>query len=86
MLAAQVVHAAGESSPGELPAGTHAVVLSAGTVGLHALSERLTSESVPHSPIIENDPPYENQLMAIGITPARKEEIYPYVRKFELLK
>lgn len=29
LLAAQVVHAAGESSPGDLPEGTHAVVLAA---------------------------------------------------------
>ena len=80
------MHAAGESSPGELPADTHAVVLSADTVGLSALSARLTSESVPHSTVIENDPPYTNQLLAIGIAPDSKEAIYPYVRKFKLLK
>ena len=86
LLAAQCVHAAGESSPGNLSPGTHAVVLGTDSEGLHKLRERLEQADVPHHAIIENDPPYTDQLLAIGICPAEKGEIYKHVSSLPLLR
>ena len=68
--AAQIVHAAGESSPGDLPSGTFAVVLSVPTeLGLRAVAARLTAAGLPFVEIVESDEPYSGQLMAIGVRP-----------------
>lgn len=69
-LAAQVVHAAGESSPGKLPEGTFAVVLEVDSEAqLIALRARLTLASVEHVIITEPDPPWYGAATAIGIAP-----------------
>lgn len=85
LLSAQCVHAAGESSPGNIPAGTHAVVLGCSYEELTALAARLPKD-VSHVLIHENDAPYEGQLMAIGFTPAPRAVVYPYVRSLRLLR
>lgn len=87
MLAAQIVHAAGETSTGDLPAGTHAVVLGVDSEeALKFLSRKLRAACVPHKPIIENDAPYTDQWMALGLSPAPKGCIYPHVKHLDLVK
>lgn len=87
VLAAQTVHAAGESSPGGLPEGTNAVVLGVpDEAALEAVSKRLTLAGTKHVRIVENDPPYTGQLMAIGCVPGRKEVIGRALRHLKLLR
>ncbi len=79
VAAAQLVHAAGESSPGLLPPGTFAVVLSvAGERELVMLADRLRAGGVGFTAVFESDPPHSNQLMAIGVRPGRRSKL----RKF----
>ena len=69
-LAAQLIHAAGASSPGALPPDTRAIALMVdGEAELALLAERLELASVPHVMIREPDPPWSGALMAIGIPP-----------------
>ncbi len=69
-LAAQLVHAAGESSPGDLTHTTFAVVLSAKDEShLERIEQGLRSKNIPHSAIREPDLPWKGALMAIGICP-----------------
>lgn len=69
-MAAQLVHAAGESSPGNLPNATHAIVLSAkDEQELLEIEKKLIAAQVPHHAIREPDEPWKNALMAIGIVP-----------------
>jgi len=84
-LAAQITHAAGESSPGNLPPKTFAVVLGVDRDDLVLVHKRLKKHGIEHELIIENDPPYRNQLMAIGIVPCPKKCVYPYLRDLRLL-
>lgn len=82
-----MTHAAGESSPGSLPAGTYAVVLAAeGPEQLAKLQDALEAASVPHRAIVENDPPYSGQLMAIGLAPAPKSTLKGLLRRCQLLR
>lgn len=75
-MAAQLVHAAGESSPGNLSEGTHAVVL-----GVHSEEELLVLEQkllefrVEYKAIREPDAGWNNQLMSIGISPTVKTPV-----------
>lgn len=87
-LAAQVVHAAGESSPGRLPAGTRAVVLAArDEAHLAALALALRRLAIPHHPIREPDPPHLGALMAIGIVPlADRRRLQPVTGQLPLLR
>ena len=69
-IAAQLIHAAGASSPGALPAATRAVALMVDTEAeLALLAERLELAEIPHVAIREPDPPWSGALMAIGILP-----------------
>jgi peptidyl-tRNA hydrolase len=87
LLAAMVVHAAGESSPGNLAAGTHAVVLAAkDEATLRAAAERLTRAGIQHVCIDEPDAPYDGALMAIGVLPARKEVVRKALSSLPLLR
>jgi len=86
LMAAQVCHAAGESSPGALPAGTYAVVLEASQEALGALEAQLQLAGVPHRSIRENDPPWNGALLAIGICPQLKKEVKRFVSSLPLLK
>lgn len=72
-MAAQLVHAAGESSPGNLPEGTHAIVLGVQSEEeLLILEQRLIEFEVEHRSIREPDAGWNNQLMSIGLTPTVK--------------
>lgn len=86
MLAAQVTHAAGESSSGDLSPGTYAVVLQAEPSALIAIEQRLLAASVPHRAIRESDAPYAEQLMAIGLRPAPRKEVEQHVSSLPLLR
>ncbi|MBL4849738.1 MAG: hypothetical protein JKY65_29770 [Planctomycetes bacterium] len=70
VLAAQLVHAAGESAPGDLLAGTRAVVLAVSDEGgLLRVAERLEERRISHVCIREPDAPWHGQAMAIGLAP-----------------
>lgn len=86
LMAAQVCHAAGESSPGNLPAGTYAVVLETSPVALAALEAKLQLAGIPHRSIRENDAPYDGELLAIGICPCLKKEVKRFVSALPLVK
>lgn len=87
LLAAQVVHAAGESAPQRLPPGTYAIVLSVeGPAELEALAARLGARNVRHTLIRENDPPYSGQATAIGVEPARRSVLARHLSSLPLLR
>lgn len=70
VLGAQLVHAAGESSPGGLPVGTIAVALAARDEShLEELERKLIERQIPHRAIREPDSPWNGALMSIGIEP-----------------
>ena len=86
-LAAQVVHASGESVEGKVPSGTHAVVLSVPTEAkLLALERKLIEAQIPHQAIREPDDPWNNQLMSIGICPTYKHLVKKYIGNLPLLR
>ena len=83
LLAAQIVHAAGETSPGNLQSGTHAVVLEvADEASLKEVSAQLRAAGVPHKPIIEPD--IGNTWTAIGVAPLPKARVYPHLKHLGL--
>lgn len=70
VFAAQLIHAAGESSPGNLPDHTFAVCLAArDEEHLLEIESKLLDQGIPHKAIREPDAPWNGQLMAIGISP-----------------
>lgn len=74
-IAAQLIHAAGESSPGNLPEGTIAIALSAkDEPHLLQIEAALKAEGIAHRAIREPDPPYFGALMAIGLPPQEKPQ------------
>lgn len=87
VLAAQLVHAAGESSTGDLKEGTYAVVLAASNeLELKSIRKLLFARGVDHVAIHEPDPPYHGQLMAIGVVPKKKSQVYPHLSSIPLLR
>lgn len=86
-LAAQLVHAAGESAPGGLPPETNAVVLAVpGEPELLALSARLAQLGVPHHLVREPDPPYHGAATAIGLPPQPREPVRRLLSSLPLLR
>ena len=70
VLAAQLIHAAGESAPGGLGSGTRAVALAArDEAHLRVIERRLQGLDIDHRAIREPDPPWGGALMAIGLAP-----------------
>ena len=86
VLAAQVTHAAGESSSGSLPSGTYAVVLSASSEELAELGKRLSEAGVGHKAIIENDGDLAGQITAIGVVPQNRSKIRRWFSSYPLLR
>jgi peptidyl-tRNA hydrolase len=87
VIAANLVHAAGESSPGGLPEGTRAVVLSVPDASaIEALRERLLSSAVEHKAIVETEGTYAGETMAIGVVPGRKEVLRGHFACLPLLR
>lgn len=86
-LAAQIVHAAGESSPGNLPADTHAVVLAVPDErALLEVEERLLKADVCFAAIREPDAPWAGALMTIGIKPQERTTLRRLLRDLRLLR
>lgn len=86
-MAAQLLHAAGESSPGNLPSSTFAVCLAApDELALLKLEARLVAEGIPHTAIREPDAPWNNALMSIGFPPQDRIHLKKYLSNFPLLK
>ncbi len=78
VVAAQVVHAAGESAAGlpPLPENTHAVVLAVPDEDrLLWLAHRLTRAGIAHKLIREPDAPYNGAATALGIPPQPRENL-----------
>jgi len=88
IVAVQVVHAAGESSPGKLEKGTHAVVLKTpDEQGLLELEQSLIEAGIPHVAVREPDKPWNGSLMSIGINPnTPREDLRPHTKHLKLLK
>jgi hypothetical protein len=87
VLAAQLTHAAGESSPGNLPSGTRAIVLGVEGEGeLARVEERLRVAGLGHVAIREPDPPWSGALMAIGLVPVHASaQVRRVLGRLELL-
>lgn len=85
ILAASLVHAAGESSPGNLPEDTHAIVLAVpDEAALAREKERLEKAGVRFVAIREPD--LGDALMALGIAPGRKEILRRFLSSLPLLR
>jgi len=85
-MGAMLVHAAAESARGTKP-GTFAVVLSSpDEAALKDLEYRLKCATIPHSAFREPDPPFNGQLMSIGIEPVEdRRMIRKFLKGFKLL-
>ncbi len=84
---AQAVHAAGESSPGNLPSGTYAVALTCPSErALVQVADELRRADVRFVAIFEPDEPHCGALMALGLEPARKGVLRKHLSKLPLLK
>jgi hypothetical protein len=87
VAAANIVHAAGESSPGNLPSSTYAVALACpDEVALRSLAARLTAVGVRHRAIVECEGEHAGQMMAIGCAPERKEVMRRHLSSLPLLR
>jgi hypothetical protein len=87
VLVAQTIHAAGESAAVRAPApDTRAVALRASAVELADLEQRLRAAGVAHAAIREPDAPWCGALLAIGLAPAPRVEVAPFVRRFALVR
>lgn len=87
LQAAMLIHAAGESSPGDLPPHTYAIALTCkDEKELDILSRKLDVAGIRHSRIIENDAPWTGQLMAIGIPPGSRSALKRHLQGYPLLK
>jgi len=87
-MAAMIIHAAGESSPGNLPEGTHAVALAAkNEAHLRFIEKKLRAFSISHQSIREPDAPWNGALMAIGLVPVSdRNRIKPVTKSLRLIK
>lgn len=84
-LCAQLLHAAGESSPGNLPSGTYAVALAAkNEAKLLALERKLLEHGVAHVSIREPD--LSDSLTAIGFPPTTdRKSLRKFLAQFPLI-
>lgn len=75
LLCAQVVHAAGESAALRAPPdGCHAVVVTASVEEIQRLARVLPKKGIRVRLIVENTPPYEGAVMALGVEPIPPEK------------
>lgn len=81
-----MIHAAGESSPGNLPNTTHAVALEVpNEQELLDLERKLLDLGIAHVAIREPD--LNNQLMAIGIVPiVRSKTLRKALARYALVR
>lgn len=79
ILALAVLHAAGESSPGNLSPDTHGALLCVpDEASLVAQTERLRARGLEIVEIREDTPPWSGQLMAIGVPPGPRKLLKPH--------
>ena len=84
---ASIVHAAGESSPGALPASTFAVCLTVPTEReLVKLADDLRRVGVAFVLVFESDSPDDGAAMSIGVVPRRKGELRRHLSALPLLR
>lgn len=84
-MAAQLLHAAGESVTAPVPKGTTAIALAApNEQSLLDLESLLHSSGLRYAAIREPD--RGNELMAIGIAPCEKRAARPYVSNYPLIR
>ena len=82
-----LIHAAGESSPGNLPSSTFAIALTASDeVALTKIAKQLRAAQVPFTVIREPAAPYDGAVMALGLAPGRKENLRRHLSSLPLLK
>lgn len=82
-----MVHAAGESAPGNLPAGTFAVVLAVRDEAALAMLEAcLRAGGAPVTAIREDDAPYHGSLTALGLRPAPRGTYARWLAALPLLR
>lgn len=75
-MAAQIVHASGESIKEKLTPNTNAVVLSVeDEKHLRLIAKQLSIEGIPHVQVLEIDEPFDGQMTAIGIVPLLNRNI-----------
>lgn len=87
VMAAQLIHAAGESSPGNLARGVSAVALAArDETQLLCIERRLVFDGISHRAIREPDPPWCGALMAIGLTPVNRNSVASVLKRLPLVK
>lgn len=85
--AAQLIHAAGESSPGKLSTGTYAFALVVkDELELRELALKLFMAGIPHKMILEPDAPWNGQMMAIGVCPGPRKKLKKYFSNLKLLR
>lgn len=84
---AQLLHAAGESSPGNLPEGTYAIALAVrGERELLEAAMALERHGIPHKLIREPDPPFNGAATAIGVVPCPREKVRRLLARYTLLR
>lgn len=82
-----LVHAAGESAPGDLPPTTYAVVLAVPTESeLARVADLLERKDIAFVAIREPDPPWSGQLMALGCRPGEKGVVGRWLSHLPLLR
>lgn len=86
-MAAQIVHATGESVTGRVHPNTNAVVLVArDEAALSLLERQVTDAQIAHVAVREPDAPWNGALTAIGFEPiADRKLLRPFLGKFPLL-
>lgn len=85
---AQTIHAAGVSASGHpVPDDTHAVALAVpDEAALLQLEAELQAAGVPFHAVREPDPPWNGQLMAIGLPPQLRGPLRALLGKLNLLR
>lgn len=88
VLAAQAIHAAGESiRTAPVPSSTYAVALVADTsADLEQLSEVLKANGIHHVLIREPDPPYNGAATALGVEPMERDLVRPFMSHLKVLR
>jgi hypothetical protein len=64
----------------------HAIALEASHTELLRLEEKLVRLGVEHRAIREPDAPFFGELVAIGVVPKIKSELYTIFKRFKLIK
>ena len=73
VMAAQIIHAAGESAAGLPDSNTRALAVEARSDGeMYETLDRIRERGLAHVEIHEPDAPYKGALLAIGIRPVAK--------------